>query len=77
MNKISFEEAMKKLEEIVKEMETGNLSLEEAIAKFKEGIELSAYCNKKLDEAERKITMLIEENNGDLKEKPFKLDEED
>lgn len=71
MKKISFEEAMKNLESIVEELEAGNLTLDDSMQKFKEGIELSAFCSKKLDDAEKKISILIEESDGKVKEQSF------
>ena len=76
MSKINFEEAMKNLENIVEDLETGNLTLDDCLQKFKEGIELSAFCSRKLDEAEKKITILIEESDGKIKEKPFDVEKE-
>ncbi|NLK86992.1 MAG: exodeoxyribonuclease VII small subunit [Clostridiaceae bacterium] len=61
---ITFEQAMAELEGIVKRLEKGELTLDESIGFFKRGVELTKYCNKKLDEAERSITMLIEGENG-------------
>ena len=69
----TFEEAMNELEEIVQKLEKGELPLEESIEYFQKGVELSRYCSKKLDEIERKITMLIEEENGNIKEEVFKV----
>lgn len=60
---LNFEEAMKQLEEIANVLENGNLSLDESVNKFEEGMKLSKKCNDYLDNAEKKITMLI--NNGD------------
>ncbi len=71
--KQSFEEAAGELEEIVNRLEKGELTLDESIVLFQRGIELSRYCSKRLDEVEKKITMLIEEENGEVKEVPFKL----
>lgn len=56
-----FEEAMKELEEIVETLEKGDLTLDESIKVFQRGIELSKFCSKRLNEVERKITMLIED----------------
>lgn len=67
---IPFEEAMTKLESITAELEKGNLSLEESMTKFEEGMELSKTCNAILQNAEKKITILLEEN-GTLKEENF------
>lgn len=61
---LSFEQAIAELEEIVKRLEKGDLTLDESINFFKRGVEITRYCNKKLDAAERSITMLIEGENG-------------
>jgi exodeoxyribonuclease VII small subunit len=61
---VTFEQAMAELEEIVKKLEKGELTLDESISCFRRGVELTKYCNRKLDEAERSITMLIEGENG-------------
>jgi len=63
-NNITYEEAVAELEEIVKKLEKGELTLDESISCFQRGVELTKYCSKKLDEAERSITMLIEGENG-------------
>ena len=67
---INFEEAMKQLENIANELEKGNLSLDESVNKFEEGMKLSKKCNDFLDKAEKKITMLIN-NDGEIKEEEF------
>ena len=67
----TFEGAVEQLELIVKELETGNLPLEKAIKKFEEGVRLSKFCSKKLDETEKRITVLLENEKGNLVEKPF------
>jgi len=69
--KQTFEKAMKQLEDIVHELESGDLSLENAMKKFEEGIELSKFCSEKLDETEKKITMLTRDQNGNVNESPF------
>ena len=67
---LNFEEAMKQLEEIANVLENGNLSLDESVNKFEEGMKLSKKCNDFLDQAEKKITMLI--NDGEeIKEENF------
>ena len=67
---INFEDAMKRLEEIANELEKGDLTLDESVKKFEDGISLSKKCNEFLDNAEKKITMLI--NNGnEIKEETF------
>jgi len=69
--KMSFEEALKELEAIVENLEKGDLTLDESINAFQRGIEISRYCSKKLDEVERKISILIENENGEIQEKEF------
>ncbi len=71
MAKKSFEQALKMLEQIVAELESGDLPLEQAIRKFEEGMELSRYCAQRLAETERKITQLVQESAGGGVEKPF------
>ena len=63
MKEIKFEEAMQKLEEIAKELESGTLGLDESVEKFEEGMKLSKTCTKMLTEAEKRINILI--NNGE------------
>ena len=67
-NNVSFENAIAELEEIVKKLEKGELTLDESIKCFQRGIELTKYCSKRLDEAERSITMLVEGVNGQITE---------
>ncbi len=71
MAKISFEKSLKQLEEIVQELESGDMPLEKAMKKFEEGVKLSKYCSEKLDETEKKISVLLHDNNGDITEEPF------
>lgn len=66
----SFEAAMERLEKIVEELERGDVPLEQAIELFQEGMRLSRLCGQKLEQVERKIEMLIEEEGGYVK-KPF------
>ena len=72
-----FEDAFQKLEAIVKKLEDGNLSLEESLKAFEEGVRLSRLCSKKLDEAEKKVEILLKDNEGHLVSKPFSLEEEE
>ena len=62
---------MKKLEKIVQELESGDLPLEKAIQKFEEGVQLSKFCSAKLDETEKKVTILMQDAEGNLSEEPF------
>ncbi|MDY0362339.1 MAG: exodeoxyribonuclease VII small subunit [Desulforegulaceae bacterium] len=70
MAKKTFEEALKKLDEIVDSLEDGNLSLEDAVKRFEEGIKLSKFCEEKLNEAEEKILVLKNDINGNLTKEP-------
>jgi len=72
-NDKSFEEAMLDLEQIVSKLEKGDVSLEEAITNFGQGIELSRYCASKLDDAEKKISILLQNEEGNLIEKDFDI----
>ena len=76
MSKATFEQSMKKLEQIVQELESGDLPLEEAMQKFEEGIKLSRLCSEKLDETEKKITLLLQDQKGNVSEKPFISEDE-
>lgn len=71
MTKLSFEKALERLETIVQEMESGELSLENALKKFEEGVRLSQLCTQKLNETEKKIALLMEQSDGSLAETPF------
>jgi exodeoxyribonuclease VII small subunit len=70
MKKKSFEEALAKLEQITKELEEGDLSLEESLKYFDEGVKLAEQCNSKLNEAQKKIEILLKKNDG-LEPTPF------
>lgn len=71
VKKQTFETALKQLEDIVKEMESGDLPIEDAMKKFEEGIRLSRFCTRKLDEIEQKITVLMEDASDGIVETPF------
>jgi exodeoxyribonuclease VII small subunit len=71
MPKEKFEDALNKLEKIVSKLEEGDIPLEESLKLFEEGIRLSRFCNQKLDEAEKKVEILLKGKNGILKQHPF------
>ena len=71
MAKKTFEQAMKQLEQIVQDLESGDMPLEKAIKTFEDGIQLSKFCSEKLDETEKRITILIQDSDGKLSEAPF------
>ena len=77
MKEFKFEEAMKRLEEIVQKLEEGNLTLEKSLELFEEGVKLSRFCTKKLEEAHTKIDLLTKNPAGKAELKPFKGKEED
>jgi exodeoxyribonuclease VII small subunit len=66
----NFEELMVKLEEITNKLEKEQLSLDESVKLFEEGMKISKECNSKLEDAEKRITILINES-GEIKEENF------
>lgn len=68
--KLNFEEAMKKLEEITAELETNDLDLDTSVSKFEEGMKLSKECSSMLEEAEKRISVLIKTEDG-IEEEDF------
>lgn len=74
--KINFEEAMEQLEKIVMQLESGDVALERSIELFQEGMELSRICNQKLEQVEKKIEILIEEDDV-FSKKDFQPPQED
>jgi len=73
---LKFEEAMARLETIVAELEKGDLPLDESLKIFEEGIKLSKNCLKMLDEAERKVEILIQDRDGKKRLRAFSMDED-
>jgi exodeoxyribonuclease VII small subunit len=71
-----FETALKRLEEIVKKLENGELSLDSALELFEEGIKLSRFCHTKLEQAERKVEILLKNNSGQPRAVPFETENE-
>lgn len=67
----SFEESLTKLEEIVAQLERGDLPLEDSVRMFEEGSRLSAECRKQLEQAEGKVEMLVKQRDGSVKREPF------
>ncbi|KPJ74991.1 MAG: exodeoxyribonuclease VII small subunit [Deltaproteobacteria bacterium SG8_13] len=76
MAKKSFEQAMEQLEKIVEELEAGDLPLDKAMQKFEEGMELTRFCTRKLDDTEKKISLLLRDKSGKVVEKPLLSDDE-
>ncbi len=75
--KQTFEQAMEKLEQIVQDLESGDPFLDAAIQKFEEGIKLSKFCSEKLDEMEKRISVLLKNDAGEIVENQLDLDSEE
>ena len=72
MNKnIDFDTAIGKLEEEVKRLEFGNMTLEESISSFENAVKLAGICNERLESAERRVRLLIEGADGEITDKDF------
>lgn len=71
----TFEENLKELEDIATKLESGDLGLDDAIKEFEKGIKLSKECSNKLDEAEKKINILVQGEGGKLEEENFVSEE--
>ena len=75
MSELKFEKAMTRLENIVDELERGDLDIDKSLEIFEEGIKMSRLCTKKLNEAEAKIQKLTKDKKGELIAVPFPLDD--
>ena len=71
-----FEASLARLEEIVQELEKGDLPLEQSLKLFEEGIKLSRICTKRLEDAERKVEILLKDKEGNIVAQPFEEEEE-
>lgn len=69
--KMSFEDSMSQLEKIVEDLEAGDLPLETALKKFEEGMRLSKFCAEKLEETEKKVSLLTKNSSGEISLRPF------
>lgn len=76
MAKEKFEDALEKLEDIVRKMETGDIPLDEALKSFEEGIRLIRFCSAKLEETERRVEVLLGKEDS-LKVKNFQDEDSD
>ncbi|MBR5942976.1 MAG: exodeoxyribonuclease VII small subunit [Clostridia bacterium] len=74
MSEISFETAIKQLEEIVKSLENGDIPLDEALALFEKGVKLTELCSAKLNAAEKQIKLLVKDGE-DMKKEDFTANE--
>jgi len=68
---MTFEEAINKIEEIISKLEAGETPLEESLKLFEEGMNLIKFCQKKLDEVEQKIEMLVKNERDEFETRPF------
>ena len=73
---VEFEVALKKLEHIVENLETGDMSLEQALKQYEEGVRMADICSKRLTEAEKKVEVLMKTGAGKLKATAFEDDSE-
>ncbi len=71
MSEMKFEEALKKLERIVEDLEKGAFSLDESLKKYEEGVKLSLVCSKRLDAAQKKVEILVKKEGGKFELRPF------
>ncbi len=77
MAELKFEDALKKLEKIVSDLESGDVSLDESLAKYESGVKLVRICQKKLEEAKKKVEILIKTKDGKIKKEDFKTSDDE
>jgi exodeoxyribonuclease VII small subunit len=77
MTDLKFEDCLSRLEQIVAALEAGNLPLEESLKVFEEGITLARHCARYLDDAERRIEILVKDDSGAATTRPFTFEAED
>jgi len=70
-DKFNFEESIKELEDIVAQLEKGELNLDDSMKKFEEGISLTKKCSKYLEDAEKRISVLVKDESGKVSEEDF------
>ncbi len=68
MSEMKFEEALARLEEIVRNLEQGEAALDEALKLFEEGVKLARFCSQQLDQAEAKIEIMVNEGKLEMLE---------
>ena len=71
---VNFEETIKQLEIIANELEKGDLSLDDSVSKFEEGMILSKQCSKVLEDAEKRISILLKKEEDGIKEENFTVE---
>lgn len=70
-----FETSLKKLEDVVRRLEGGSLSLDDSLKAFEEGVKHAAFCSRKLDEAERRVEILLKRKDGTFDKESFEPEE--
>jgi exodeoxyribonuclease VII small subunit len=73
---LNFEKALADLEAVVDKLEKGGMSLNESLTHFEKGVKLARFLRDELDKAEKKVEILLKDEKGDIKAKPFGLEEE-
>jgi len=68
---MKFEDALKKLEKIVADLEAGDLSLDDSLKKYEEGVKLAQFCSKKLESARKKVEILVKSSSGKLETRSY------
>ena len=71
IKEMPFEQALKKLEQIVENLEGGDLGLEDALKQYEEGVRMADFCSKRLTEAEKRVEVLMKTDSGKFKTVPF------
>lgn len=77
MKNLSFEKALEELEAIVSKLEEGGLSLDESLSLFEKGVKTARYLREELQKAEKKVEILLKDEEGEVKAKPFELSEKE
>ena len=73
MENMKFEEALTSLEDIVRMLEAGSLTLDESISEFERAVKLVKLCTERLDAAEQKVKILVNGEGGEITDKPFDI----
>lgn len=77
MSEMSFEKALEDLEKVVEKLEKGDLSLNESLSLFEKGVKLAKFLREELEKAEKKVEILLRDEKGQVKAKPFQLEGEE
>ncbi|MBD3414034.1 MAG: exodeoxyribonuclease VII small subunit [Candidatus Aminicenantes bacterium] len=77
MKDLDFEKALKDLEKTVEKLEQGNLSLDESLELFEKGVKLARFLRKELEKAEKKVEILLKDEQGNVSAEPFDISDEE